>query len=278
MDLCEKCGERLSRHVIRCEHCGKPCAFPNVRYASSAAEQQALEERYLQAYAAAGVMNKAEYIEAIDHAAADTVAVVAVSLERLQSFISGSAIIPFLRQVDSTARIPKDDPFESVRPGIEEGFFPHYAREINFAALSVDGQGVEHYGAYSIVLNTVNIEDRASILDENAIIFVNRHGVRAGEAGPSGYRSDWPSRNKVAVSKLCVKLGSVADLDLRSLFIDQGAAGVDADFIEVHVYGAVTSKAVAKVIGPVPIEMEEKAIFSSISRKLAALGIPFEAL
>jgi len=152
----------------------------------SVEEQHALSARYERAFQSGELAGYAPKLHKFDVATQASVAVLSITLEKLQNLLAGQAIITFLRQVDSASRLPKADEFEAARPGIEESLFPHYAREINYAALSLDGVGVRHYGPYSLVLKTAMIELRSSMLDENSVLFFRRHHVAAGSSGPPG--------------------------------------------------------------------------------------------
>jgi len=60
--------------------------------------------------------------------------------------------------------------------------------------------------------------------------------------------------------------------------IDQGTVGTDADFVEVHIFGPITPKAIEKVIGPIPTKGAERIIFRGLQSKLRNLNIGFEAI
>lgn len=120
------------------------------------------------------------------------------------------------------------------------------------------------------------IARRTSTLDENSILFFRRHRVAAGTSGPAGYRSGWDEKNKVAVAKLAPKVSGVPTSEYPSILLNQGNSGTDAEFVELHVYGPITHKAIEKIIGPAPIDPDDRVIFRRLQNILKPLNIPFE--
>lgn len=157
-----------------------------------------------------------------------------------------------------TLRVPRGLPeasgepiWDKIRAVADETLFGKQKQEIRFAALSLDGSGLANYGDCTLVLREEMIAHRASAIEENSLIFMDRHDIKVWRAAelPKGYRSTWRERDRLCVAKLCSKLAAnTTSRDFPGILLRQGATSLEDEFIEVHVFGPVTIRTVWKVV------------------------------
>ena len=99
--------------------------------------------------------------------------------------------------------------WDSIRPAAETAMFgDENKREIHFAALSPDDEGLSNYGECSVTLRIPLVAHRTSGFEENMLVFFKTKcdNYWRTERLPAGYRSDWSNRAKLAVAKLAHRI------------------------------------------------------------------------
>ena len=164
------------------------------------------------------------------------------------------------------------------RPMAEEAVFPKYKDRINFAALSLDALGLPHYGPCSLVCKPENIAHRATVFEQNCVVFMWAFNLKDAAHLPSGYRALWEARGKIAVAKLASKIQTSTTPDqFAELLLTPGASGEHDEFIEVHIYGPLSIHSFAKVTLR-KTSLPSKAARGALVSKLAKFGIPLEII
>ena len=127
---------------------------------------------------------------------------------KVAEFASGDSELyaTFYQLVEAWGRLPEDNEWDSGRGSVDSLLFPHYHKEIRFAALSITDQGALGYGGLTIVLHEKAIKARATVFDENTMEFCRKKKVIAGSSPPHGYRAVWNDRAKLASAKLGAKI------------------------------------------------------------------------
>jgi len=97
----------------------------------------------------------------------------------------------FYQSVHGDARLPEDNEWDRIRQSVDSLLFPYYYDQLRYAALSVDGSGVTGYGEYCVVLKDAAITNRASVFEEDTVLFVKHHRIVAGDPLPPGFRAIW---------------------------------------------------------------------------------------
>lgn len=256
--------------------CGADAGFPNVRMAELDAERQALGARVREAENSATARNcLAEFEQFGSLVATSSNAVIARDIGTLHSLVSiqNAMMITFHGQVRAGSRIPENNEWDRGRISAEGTIHADYYDEINYAALSLDGLGVEGFGGYSITLKEPLIAKRATAFEENCFTFCQRHGVIAGTAPPPGYRAIWSDRGLLAMAKLHSRLspGMTAD-KFPAILLSQGTGRENADFIEVHIYGRLHPGAFERVVGPPPTRSQDRVLWRECKKALKTLG------
>jgi len=274
---CNNCGADISKSLERvCSTCGEDIGFPNVRQVGRQEERDALEKRYLDAVNAAKANGRDSALKSFAEAAEKTCAVINLNLDHLHDFLTQDNLLysTYALQVTGQIRKPAESQDDRNRRMAEALLFGHYGEEIRYAALSLDGTGLESYGPYAMMLKEIAIAKRAVLLEKNSFHFITQHNLQFGQAVPLGYRAVWQERHKLAVAKLAGEISSktLPDEYPGILLFSDGNRETDR-FIEVHIYGAFDNKAVESVKGKSSARNKsEEALLESIKDTLANAG------
>ena len=250
---CDLCGRDVFAWLKDCPHCGSDVGYPNVRAAELPAEVEALQQRYMKAVHDLRHRNaQLNGLEFRDNIERESRAVVNRTHAALMQAISSKAdaFAPFYRLVDAGIRNPAATLLDEMRERADPIIFPHYHREIRFAALSLDERGLRNYGLCTVSLRQQLISHRASLFDQNTLMWMLERDPKfsEGDLGASGLRAPWQARGMLAVAKK----GPLIDSELQpcsfpSLLMSSGESSRRDDFIEVHIWGMMTVECIESV-------------------------------
>ncbi len=253
MDKCSHCGNDIPLAKERCPHCALPGLFPNVRAAQHEKEIQALEDRYTRALVAADGRGCKAIVQTFAQAMTTTQAVINRPIGEVQRLANSDNEVyaTYYQLSNSGVKIPSDEVWDKRRAATDDLLLTGYKESIRFAALTLDGEGIWHYGACALILKEHMIGHRASVFEENSVMFMQHHGIRVFDADtlPQGFRAGWEERQKLCVAKLAGKLmpGSVAP-DFSYILLAQGARPEQDEFVEVHIWGPLTRRTFDRVV------------------------------
>jgi hypothetical protein len=252
MVICEQCSSEVSETEEKCATCGRFAGAPNVRAAERKEEEEALESRYLDAINQSYINESNTALMTFDVNMELTCAVVNVDLDFLRQFITDDKMTfsNYDLSVKGQTRKPAKGQHDRHRRTIGAMLFGHYAEQIRYAALSLDGGGLKSFGPYALRLRDVSVAYRASLLEDNSYNFIPKHKLQPGEEIPPGYVASWRERHKLAVAKLAERISaSTTEREHpRILLSSKGDRGTD-ECIEVHIYGGFDNKAIESVRG-----------------------------
>jgi hypothetical protein len=288
--VCEKCG-KAARYGIepKCRACYWPHAMyaPNVRMARDL--ENALHIRFESTKQKAAQESWQPLFDSMVEIGAKSEAVTAVEVNFAFDFFSHARTLygPYVSQVRAGVRAPARDEDDARRRVVDSLIYGGYGEEMNFAALSADGQGIPSWGPIFFQLDTQAISYRSTVLEDNSFHFVAAHGLTAETIGDrlnllEGYLSVWDSRQKLVTSKLAPRLATLPlTVDLEGALIDPGLGRKDADYLEVHIFGPYNYQAVEeiRVLG-VSLNQSINAILFEAFREivLKVLGKPIEVI
>jgi hypothetical protein len=202
--------------------------------------------------------------------------VIAMSLRTLHSVVctENRMLTNFHSQVGSGMRLAEDNGFDNNRDPIESKILsPGVYKHINYAALSLNNVGVPWFGTHHITLADHMIEDKASVFEENAFTFYDKHITDVRKPVPTGYKASWPRRHRLAIAKLYLQIDNkTAASDFPSILIDQVSTASDSDFIEVHIYDRIHPQAIVVVSGMKPRTAGDRALWNEAKIALRKLG------
>jgi hypothetical protein len=253
MDSCAfaDCGHGLPVRANFCPHCGRPGLFPNVREASRPAEVAALGLRYADTRRDTDARGCAPIADAFLLAASASRAVIARPLGEIERLTRNDLEVysTYYKQVEAEIRLPDD--WDPIRRIVEEAIFPGYKEDIRFAALTLDDRGPSSYGGCFFTLRGPLIAHRATVFEENNVLFVKQRDLKLSEMLhlPPGHRASWSDRGKLCIAKLGAKLQpATTAADFPGLLLHAGTTTSDDDFVEVHIWGPITVRAIEKIV------------------------------
>lgn len=270
---CLNCLEEVPEHVRSCVVCGRDVGYPNVRAADRTEEVKALELRINEAEENADSLGYKSILENFRDAVAQSAAVVCCPLGKLSELVSSDNKLyqTFYQAVGSEARLPEDNEWDKIREPVDSLLFPHYHADIRCGSLTIDRTGISGYGGYGMVLKEAAIKDRATVFEENAILFVKRHRIVPGDPIPKGYRAPWMKRGLLAIAKLGKRLTpKTTKTEFAKLL--SSSDNRDADCIEVHIHGPLHRRAIEHLSGNEPRRREDRVVLKSVIKKLKDIG------
>ncbi len=192
-------------------------------------------------------------------------------LDRLAA--SDKELFPtFYRLLGEEVRLPHGNQWDRARRIADEALFPGYKEEIRFAALSLDGAGLSSYGECSFVFRDHMIAHRASVFEENSTVFMKRHAYEP----PAGHMTTWGDRAKLCVAKLAARIGSgMPEDEFPSILLQTGAPSGEDEFVEVHIWGPLSLRAVERILMPTP---STKAFRKTLRNRLKKVDVMLEEI
>lgn len=165
-------------------------------------------------------------------------AVIATNWQRANGLLrdESEAYVSFYRLVESGARSPRSNWFDDVRGIADSLLFPHYRDLISFAALTLHGTGIWYYGPAHLVLKDIAIRDRATVFQENSLLFCLKNELSLHQEVPEGYRAAWHWRDGLAACKLERRLEPLMEPSEFAGLLLGDPDSSDSDFVEVHIY------------------------------------------
>ena len=277
---CPQCGVTVPECKRHCPGCQVDIGFPNVRAAATPAEETALAARVHDAEVSTAARGCRPVLDCFGIAVLQSKIVLCRNLGIVCSLVSSDTQLytSFYRALDARTRMPEDNnDWDRYRGAVDSTLFPNYHKDIVFAALTLDNQGVQRFGGYAIFLRDTMTQHRVSVFEENAFGFCLRHKVTAGQPIPAGYRATWKERSRLAVAKLHSKLDRTTSAeDFPRILLSQGTDAADDNFIEAHVYGPISRRAIERVVGPKPKRREDKVLLKALGKDLEKVGAVLE--
>jgi hypothetical protein len=211
-----------------------------------------------------------------------SVAVIARSIGEVQRLVTSDNEIyaTYYGLIRGEVQIPKGNEWDILRRWADTLLFLGYENHIRFAALSLDGRGLSKWGECFMVLRAEMIAHRASLLEENSVLWMKRHVPNYQVVNlPGGYRATWEDRSKLAVAKLARRLRSeTADPTFAAILIE-GQERQDADFVEVHIWGPITRRTCERVLLARKHDGDEGDVrVAAINQVLGECGASVDAL
>jgi hypothetical protein len=275
---CPECTNEIFQPAERCPHCGQPGLAWNVIAAEEAAERTALNRRY-EAARRDAVSRKADgCLQDFENAVARSKAVIARSEIEVNRLASSSRQLyaTYYELTEAGISLPAGDEWDMLRELADTVLFWKSKKHIRFGALSLDGFGLPNYGPCSLVLRDEMISRRSSVFEENSAVFMERHKIKISREPniPKGYKATWGDRGRLSVAKLAGKIDSHTGPDKYStLLLRQGATSKADEFVEVHIFGAMTVLTLEQVIVTAPKRNQKATILKAIKFKLAKHGV-----
>lgn len=242
----------MSRVLDHCPHCAMPLLFPNVEQVEEPDELAKVEQFYRDAVTALDQRGCMLIAQAFEAKAAATRAVIGRPIEEALRLAKADdqAYASFWELLHAGVRLPDDERWTWLRGVADSALFTSYRDKIRFAALSVDGACLPHYGEVSLELKESMIAHRATVFKENSAVFFDKK--RDFEpADFAGHRARWVDRGKLALAKHAQDLVATStEADFATILLRPSTdpqRPQDDVFIEVHIYGPLTRRSLSGV-------------------------------
>ncbi len=249
---CPVCSEEVRPHERHCAACQTDCGFPNVRAAEQDGERQALADRVADAEHQAGKDGTAPLVAKLREAARRSRAVRVRSLDEVYALVkSDDKLMGTFYDLKGAGLLrPSASEMEASRQSAEPLLFLNYHEKIQFAALTLDDTGLFNYGNCAMIFQEAKIANRATVFQENCVLFCQRHALGPGKTTvPPGYRATWGHREDLVVAKLGPRLGvHTQESDFPSILLSSGSDPSKDDFVEVHIYDRLHRSALEYVV------------------------------
>lgn len=275
---CDHCRNDIPQPAERCPHCARPGIFWNVIVANHVDERTELDRRYDAAKADAIYRGTEISLQSFENALAASKAVIARNEHEVLRLATSTRQLyaTYYQQMEAGLRLPDGDDWDVVREIADTLIFPKYKRDMRFGALSLNGTGLVNYGSCSIALREDMISHRASVFEENSLLFMKRKNIQASNPDlPKGFRAGWDRRNRLCVAKLAGNIDSTSDPNKYSeVLLRCGASSADDAFVEVHIWGPISVLSMEKVTITDPNLDVRATIRKAVAWKLAQHGVP----
>lgn len=178
-----------------------------------------------------------------------SVATINIPPKLLYSLALGQEYVSYYRAVAAGQRRIAELTYHAHRGAVDAKVHTGYEAEILNAAVSPDGRGLTNYGAVTLQLREFAIDQRASVLRENAFGFYERYDLGRRDATEEpGWRSNWVERGLLGVAQLADTVTSAMPVaDLPEIVLSSGAGRDDDRYMEVHIYGTLPREALDRV-------------------------------
>lgn len=269
---CPDCNKAQSQiNLTNCENCGHDLGAPNVNIVSTEDEMKALQKRYDDAIEYCGKTGTQSVLKSFeDSFNSNARAIINVNLQTLNSWIVKSgAYQSYHRAVEEGQRTIANLNNDRKRTIIDSFLYGTYGRDISYATITLNNEGLESYGNCRVILNEDSIKLRSSMLEENSFTFVATHKINLETPDmPVGYRSTWPDKLKIAVAKLHKRLSPAnVEKDFTAMVLTNSGNRDYDDFIEVHIYKNLTTFAISSIFIPSPKSNTDRIIVKAIEAK-----------
>jgi hypothetical protein len=281
---CNYCGNNILLSQARCPHCAQPGLFPNVRAAQLHEEKTALENRYNAAMEQSKLNGSNTALRNFENTVlSDSKAVINRSLAEITRLANSNKELyaTFYLLIESGIRLPSGDKWDILRAIADDALFSGYKKDIRFAALSIDGLGLFNYGECALVLKNKMIAHRASVLEENSVIFMETHKILMSQAHklPKGYRATWDERGKLCATKAASDISAnTQSKHFAGILLRQGKTTAEDKFVEAHIWGPISSRTFDLVIVNRPKSRADRVILKALQEKLEKIGVKVEVV
>ena len=239
--ICPECQAENERNADACRECGHSLGFVNVNLLSDPYFQEGLEERYHAAIANLPGTEVQRFAEIIDR---EGQAVINMSFEVLRLLVNENEdYLSYQRGVEQGKIVKRTFQHDRFQCIVESAFYGFDGRNLVYAALSLDDNGVSAYGDVSVVLRKKNIEKRTTFFERDTFLLfddLTEKGWKLKDIIPAGHCGTWRERTKIAAIKHGdqVKAGHQT-ADFAAMILKNGDERTDDEFIELHIFNKV---------------------------------------
>jgi hypothetical protein len=292
------CSQPLTDNATRFVELSMTEHTPDLILAADRNHHQAVKDRFYSARQTAIQGGYGPQFDAYYEAVTtDSHAVVSLSYGALLSWLKGSNSVPGAQPSDrgrylslykfvrsGLRAISLLDAHDITRRRVDAIMSPYYEEEICFAALSLDGRGVEWYGRgqATVTLDSSRLPRWATVFEENQIAFFERRQLGPFDPLPDDVLTDWESRGLLVAAK-AVESGalfstsSFAEILLPTTGSAPGSVG-GPEWVEVRLFGGIARDMIESVglRHPPSADHTQQIEYAEITERLDQLGLKWK--
>ncbi|MBI2481834.1 MAG: hypothetical protein HYV60_25270 [Planctomycetia bacterium] len=167
---------------------------------------------------------------------------------------------------------PVGHDWQKLRPQAEVELLGSHQHldKLHYAALSLDGAGLDSYGGCTVVLRDEMISHRASCFEGNSALIYEKVRDFTGVI-----RSTWGERQTLCAAKVANKLDDAVPAGrFPGMLLTAGISQDDDEFVEVHVFGTITAQTFQSVsVNAASHSRQEKILWKAVKEKLDKHGV-----
>lgn len=276
---CWHCGKQ---YLFSCENClscfkaNQEC--PNIFQARQ--ELDWLLKRYDLARESARQKGCLVQLDALEEACINGEVVINRELKTIAHLAESSNYLytNYYEKIRSGSLIPGGNKWDTWRQMADAALFPGYFDKIKFAALSLDGNGLSHYGECTMVCNLRMIKDRTTFFHTNTTVFLLDIPPRELVDNPRlGYRASLENVGILAGAKLANALKCDTQSDEFTALVQKSDPNPERDvMIEAHIYGTMNIDTLKQVRIKKPKRARSDRALKTLKEKLKKAGVGFE--
>lgn len=269
---CPDCTIVIPDNKGVCPHCGRPSRPLNVLCADRTDELSALDSEFDRAIHFAGRAGTDSETQAFLTFCVDSKAIFCAPFRTLLPVVTQHVDLfaDFYKLADLRCQSPelgKRD-WHMLRNTAEAFLVEGKPKdlEILYAALSINGKGLESYGECTLILNPAMTGHRATVFPDNSALYFERNPGKPA----AGMRARWQDRHKLCIIKNVRDIRAGMDFDaFCELLLRQSEDRLSDRLVEVHVTGPISMRAFEKIRLPNPVSLKTRAVmFLGISKDL----------
>ncbi len=251
---CNSCGAVNNRNAIVCVACGESLGPVNVNLLSDEYFQDGLKLSYSNVQAAVTAAGKSGWVQDFEEEVnMNSKAVINMDGRFLHKLMTENEdYLPYQRAVEQSKRFVADFENDLKRCVVETAFYGFTGRNLVYAALSLNENGLRSYGDVSVVLKTAMIERRTTVFEKNSYPLFDEltdAGWKAGTTMPTGHCGTWNERSIVSVVKHGREIAGKKNApDFAGLILRSDKKKSNDEFIELHIFNKVTNVVFEKVV------------------------------
>lgn len=250
--MCISCGNEFSDESPMCPHCARPALYVNVHRAEDDEERKKLQSRYDAAIVGSRSRGCESVLRDFERASRMSTAVLARKGFAFEALLDSDSRIysTFYKECLAGIRLPEGSDWDELRDIADTKLFGQAKANIRFAALTVDEFGATGYGDFHLHLRENMIAHRATVFHTNSALFPERFvGVMPSTGLPLGFRATWMDRHLLCVAKLASQITSGTESqEYGRIMLASSRDPRAEEFIEVHIWGPITIRAVDFVV------------------------------
>ena len=278
---CSHCGFVIPPSSSYCPHCARPSLYPNVNAANDIEEKEALKNRYNNAISHAKSLKYYNILDEFEKSIKCSKAVINRSILETERIATNENQLyaSFYKLIESGVRIPEGNKWDKIRVLADDAIFPGYKDDIRFACLTLDGMGLFNYGEVTMILKEIMISHRASVFEENSVLFMEHHNIKISQSHklPKGYRASWYDRHKLCIAKHFKELKTdTNNEDFPSIILKEGKTTAEDIFIEVHIWGPLSIRSFEYMKIKKQKRKTTKVILKALKKRLENYGVSFK--